>query len=173
MSQYQPKKGEEGYVAVRVTKKQGQAIEPKTELYHPQQVAGVLSLAGFAGDIIYDPRTADQKHQDAPASDTVKSTEPLTDTESYRARYRTLFHEDAPFNLNAEEVKRIVDRAETQLANLAKGVAPVDTDEDKGEVFKAPTDKAGWLALYRAAHPDDTTEDKDLTVNVIREKLGK
>lgn len=172
-SKYQPNAGEEQYVHVLVSEKQGQAITPKVELYYPVNVAAVMGLKGFKGDIVYDPRTAAQKEQAAPANDTVKASEPLTDADSYRARYKQLFHEDAPFNLTSDEVKRIVDRAEAHLAALPKGVEPVEPETDKEEVFKTPTDKAGWLAAYRAAHPEDVTEDKDLTVAVIREKLGK
>lgn len=180
MSQYQPKKGEEGYVALRVTKKQGQAIEPKIELYQPAMVAGVLGLTGFVGDIVYDPRTAAQKHQAAPANDTVKATEPLSSDDSYRARYRTLFHEDAPFNLTSEEVKHFVDIAEAKLSELMGGPKPVAPEEvqanvagDTAPAFKAPTDKAGWYALFKQEFPDDTTEYKDITVDQIREKLDK
>jgi hypothetical protein len=177
MSQYQPEKGTESYVHVRVTKKQGQALpEPKIELYQPAMVAGVLGLTGFVGDIIYDPRTAAQKHQAAPPADTVKAAEPLSDSDSYRARYRTLFHEDAPFNLTGDEVKVIVDRAEVQLANLVKGIDPVAVEVVQNEPAtpsKAPTDKAGWYALFKQEFPDDTTEYKDITVDQIREKLDK
>jgi len=187
MSQYQPKKGEEGYVALRVTKKQGQAIEPKIELYHPQQVAGVLGLKGLEADIIYDPRTAAQKEQVAPANDTVKAAEPLTDADSYRARYKQLFHEDAPFNLNADEVKRIVERAELQLANLAKGVEPVEPETDEERIAREareaqakkdaenglPTNKTEWFALFQQTFPDEATAYEDITVPKMREKLGK
>ena len=186
MSQYQPSADEKQYVHVRVTKKQGQPIAPKIELYHPANIAGVLSLAGFEGDIVYDPRTAAQKQQVAPPADTVKADEPLTDSESYRARYRTLFHEDAAFNLGFDEVKRIVDRAETSLTNLAKGVEPAaETDAERAdrEAKEAqaakdaadglPTNKKDWFALFQKEFPTDATAYDDITVQAIRAKLGK
>lgn len=184
MSDYQPKDDEKDYVHIRVTKRNGQPVDPKVELYHPVNVPGVMSLTGFAGDIVYDPRTAAQKKQVAPPADTVKSDEPLTDAASYRARYRTLFHEDAPFNLNAGEVKIIVDRAEAQLANLAKGVEPETEDERIAREAKEaqakldaenglPTDKTEWYALFQKEFPADATAYADITVKQIREKLGK
>jgi hypothetical protein len=174
MSQYQPKPEEKDYVHINVTKKQGQAITPKVEIYHPVNVPAVMGLHGFEGEIVYDPRTAAQKAQVAPPNDTVKATEPLTDADSYRARYKQLFHEDAPFNLNADEVKRIVERAEAQLAYLAKGIEPVEPETDEQDAPDGlPTNKAGWFALFQQTFPGDATAYEDITVAVIREKLGK
>jgi hypothetical protein len=187
MSQYQPKKGEEAYVHLLVTKKGGQAIEPKTELYHPQQVAEVMKLAGFDAEILYDPRTADQKQQQAPANDTVKATESLSSADSYRARYRTLFHEEVPFNLTNDEVKRIVDMAETKLAEFLGGPKPVEPETDEQRITREakeaqakqdaadglPTNKTEWFALFQQTFPDDATAYEDITVPKMREKLGK
>jgi hypothetical protein len=175
MSQYQPKTGEEAYVHLSVTHKGGQAIEPKIELYHPQQVAAVMGLQGFKADIVYDPRTADQKQQVAPANDTVKAAEPLTGADSYRARYKQLFHEEVPFNLTGDEVKIIVDRAEVHLAEAIKGIMPVEPEADRQEEVDSelPTNKTEWFALFQKTFPDDTTAYADITVPVIREKLGK
>lgn len=180
---YQPKEDEKQYVHVLVSEKQGQPVSPaKVELYYPVNVAAVMGLKGFKGEIVYDPRTTTQKQQVAPPADTVKANEPLTDAASYRARYRTLFHEDAPFNLNADEVKRIVDRAESKMADLAKGVAPVEpeeTDEEraareaKDAADGLPTNKTEWYALFQKTFPDDATAYADITVPAIREKLGK
>lgn len=167
---YQPDPGTEDYVHILVSEKQGQSIAPKVELYHPANVGGVMGLQGFKGEIKHDPRTAAQKRQAAPAADTVKAPA-LDGPESYRARYAQLFREAAPFNLSSDELRVVVDRAESKLAEFAKGSPPAA--EAENAAFKAPTDKAGWLALYRAAHPDDATEDKDLTVAYLREKLGK
>lgn len=187
MSQYQPKKGEEAYVHLSVTEKGGKAIAPKIELYHPASVAGVMGLVGFKGEVVYDPRTADQKHQAAPANDTVKATEPLSSDESYRSRYRTLFHEDAPFNLTGEEVKAFVDMAEAKLAEFIGGAKPVPPETDEERIAREakeaqaakdaadglPNTKTEWFALFQKEFPDDTTAYADITVPQIRTKLGK
>jgi hypothetical protein len=187
----QPEKGLEAYVRVRVTEMQGQVLpEPKIEHYHPGVVASVLALKGLKGEIEYDPRTAAQKKQVAPANDTVKSAEPLADAASYRTRYRELFHEEAEFNLSADGIKRIVDRAEAKLAELTTGITPIDPEEVESEAERVareakeaqakqdaeaglPTNKKDWFALFQKEFPDDATAYDDITVTAIREKLGK
>ena len=126
MSQYQPKKGEEKYAAVRVTKKNGQQLsEPQVELYDPAVLKSVLALNGFEGEVVHDPRTSAQKAEKVSAS-TVKYTKALDSDEDYKARYSELFKQEVPFNLTLTEIRSFVDAAEAKLPLILSGATLVD-----------------------------------------------
>lgn len=182
-SKYQPEKGTEDYVHVRVTEKQGQKLaEPVIEQYHPNAYANVAKLAGFKGDVVHDPRTAAQKAAQQPAAGEEQGQE----LEQYRQRYKEIFREEAPFNLDLATVKSIVERADLKLKTLANDLVgtpatPGDATQGEGEqtgtegtdLNKLPSNKKEWFALFQQTFPDDITAYEDITEKAIRERLGK
>lgn len=175
MSKYQPKKGTEDYVHVEVTEKNGQKLaQPVVEQYHPNVWPSVSKLAGFKGSVVHEPRTAEEQQEDAPSASSVKSTSQLVTLEDYRARYTELFKEEAPFNITFDDLKVLVDRAERKLAEApTDGKVSADGEPGQGEGDKLPVNKADWFKLFQEMFPEDETKYEDITVAVIREKLGK
>lgn len=124
-STYQPKKGEEKYAAVRVTKKNGQPLaNPSIELYDPAVLGSVLGLNGFEAEVVYDPRTAAQKGQKVSAS-AVKYQKELNTDSDYRTRYTELFKQEVPYNITVAEIRRAVDAAEEKLPQILQGAKVV------------------------------------------------
>ncbi|RPD50047.1 hypothetical protein DNI29_04420 [Hymenobacter sediminis] len=118
------------YLRVKVTHKQGAELkEPVIEYYYPADYEQVSKLAGFKATIEHDPRTAAEKRTAAPAPDVVKTTESLETVEQLQARYQELFKEEAPFNADADGLRRLVEGAERKLAEPEKGEATVAEQE--------------------------------------------
>jgi hypothetical protein len=173
-SQYTPEKGTEEYIHVEVTAKNGQTLaKPVVEQYHPNVWPGVSKLAGFKGEVVYDPRSATEKTQDAPPASTVKAAQPLETLEQFRERYKTLFHEEAPFNIAFDDLKKIVADADKKLPEAPADGKVASEEEQSEQGDKLPTNKEGWFKLFQAQFPEDQTTYDDITVAQIREKLAK